>query len=220
MIRVLVVDEIMLVCSVIASVLSGEPDMEVSGCAASVDEALDLLDRCEVVLVSATMADGRALELTRLVVRSNPDVKVLVMGLVESRNVILQHIEAGACGYLLREDSVEELLKNIRAAYRGEALVSPEIAAALMARITELAGSCEEAWVDSQQYVDLTPREREVLDLVRKGLSNQEIADYLTIELGTVKNHVHNILRKLNVRSRHDAVAFSGFLENNSKLST
>jgi DNA-binding NarL/FixJ family response regulator len=214
----LIVDEVMLVCSVIASVISGEPDMEVSGCATTLDEAMDLVDECDIALVSTTMTDNRALELTRAIVMMNPEIKVLVMGLVEAGNVIVQHIEAGASGYLLRDDSVDELLKNIRAAYRNEALVSPEVAAALMARIAELAGSCQEAWVDGQQYTDLTPREREVLDLVRQGLSNQEIADYLTIELGTVKNHVHNILRKLNVRSRHDAVAFSGFLEDNNRL--
>jgi len=218
MIRILIVDEDMLVSSAIATVLAGEPDMEPVGSASTLDQAIDLVDGCDVALVSTTVADSRTHEVTRAIVKMNPNLKVLVMGLARSPNVIMQHIEAGARGYLLRDDSVDELLKNIRAAYRDEALVSPEVAAALIARIAELADSCQEAWVDGQQSGDLTPREREVLDLVRKGLSNQEIADYLTIELGTVKNHVHNILRKLNVRSRHDAVAFSGFLEDNGRL--
>jgi DNA-binding NarL/FixJ family response regulator len=102
---------------------------------------------------------------------------------------------------------VDELLRNIRAAYRGEALVSPEIAGALMSRVTELAQIFAEV-TSIPESVELTSREHEVLKLVAKDLSNQEIADRLVIEVGTVKNHVHSILQKLNASSREDAAAY------------
>jgi DNA-binding CsgD family transcriptional regulator len=112
-------------------------------------------------------------------------------------------------GYVLKDSSLAELLKNVRAAYNNEALVSPPIAAALMSYVAELVGFDPAAEQDLCAPQSLTRREREVLTLVQQGLTNQEIAESLVIELGTVKNHVHNILRKLNVNSRRDAVHVS-----------
>jgi DNA-binding NarL/FixJ family response regulator len=135
------------------------------------------------------------------------------------KDVILQYIEAGIAGYVLRDDSVDQLLHAVRAVYRGEAVVSPDIAAALMTRIAQLSNVCQgTTWSESGVFLELTPRERQVLVLVQQGLSNQEIAASLTIELGTVKNHIHNILRKLNVRSRHDAVAYLLVTRDNSAM--
>jgi DNA-binding NarL/FixJ family response regulator len=209
MIDVLIVNKSRLICSVIAAVLKEAPDIHAVGSATGVDEALDLLraSDCDVVLVSTNLPNDGALELTQAVKGDSP-VKVLVMGLVESEEVILRYIEAGAAGYVLREDAVDDLLKNIRAVYSGEALVSPEIAAALFAHIAELVEPRSAMGPGTDEPAGLTPREREVLDLVGEGLSNREIADRLVIEVGTVKNHVHSILQKLDVSSRHDAAAY------------
>ncbi|MEJ2559624.1 MAG: response regulator transcription factor [Anaerolineae bacterium] len=122
--------------------------------------------------------------------------------------MILRYIEAGAAGYVLREDAVDDLLKNIRAVHSGEALASPEMTAALLAHIAELSELRPPNEYDSQEFADITPRESEVLDLIAEGLSNQEIANRLVIELGTVKNHVHSILQKLDVGSRQDAAMY------------
>lgn len=212
MIRVLVVHEIRLMCTVMAAVLNQEPDIEVAGMATHLDEALPLVDKSDLVLVRSTLPDESALNLTRSIVKSNPAAKVVIVGLAESESGVLPYIEAGASAYVLAEDSVEKLLDTIRTAHRGEIHLSPEVASALMARVTELAEVAREAgstlFPPPDTPPDLTPREREVLELIAQGRTNPEIAERLNIELGTVKNHVHNILRKLNVSSREEAAAY------------
>jgi two-component system nitrate/nitrite response regulator NarL len=207
MIRVLIVNEIRLMANVIAATLEDEADIKVVGSATTAEQALALAPVCDVALVSTRLPDDGSLALTRLVTETYPEVKVLALGLAESEAEILQHVEAGAFGYVLKDDSLDELLRNIRAAYNDEALVSPEIAGVLMTRVSELAQLFTEA-TTLPDSVELTPREREVLRLIGQDLSNQEIADQLVIEVGTVKNHVHSILQKLNVNSRQDAAAF------------
>ena len=207
MIRVLLVNEIRLMSNVIAATLEDESDIQVVGSATTIEQALDLAANCDVVLISTRLPHEGALELIRALNEEYPEVKSLVLGLAESEEEILQYIEVGARGYVLKDDSVQELLRNIRAASSGEAMISPEIAAALMNRVNELAQVFAEA-AAIPDAVDLTPREHEVLQLIGQDLTNQEIADQLVIEVGTVKNHVHRILQKLNVNSRQDAAAY------------
>lgn len=209
MIRVLVVEEVRAICEVIATVLRAEPDIEVTGCATSLDEAMAQVHASDVVLVNTTLHNDSSTRLIRTLHKLAPKVKVVVMGLARSQHAILQCIEAGVAGYVLRDSSLGELLQNIRAAYNNEALVSPPIAAALMSYVAELVGFDPSSERELCAPQSLTRREREVLNLVQQGLTNQEIAESLVIELGTVKNHVHNILRKLNVTSRRDAVHVS-----------
>ena len=208
MIRVLLVNEIRLMCNVIASVLEDEPDIEVVGCATSVDQALDRAPESDVVLVSTRLPGNGALKLITAIAEVDPSVKVLALGLTESKERVLRYVEAGADGYVLKDDSVDELLTRIRAAYRDKALVSPQIAAALMSRVTEWAQLFADIEAGINESAGLTPRELEILELIGQGLTNQEIADRLFIEVGTVKNHVHSILQKLDVSSRQDATAY------------
>jgi RNA polymerase sigma factor (sigma-70 family) len=213
---VLLVNEMRLISNVIASVLEDEPDIEVVGRAASVDEALALATESDVVLVSTRLPDNGALKLTSAIAEADPSVKVLVMGLGESKGRVLRYIEAGADGYVLKNDSVDDLLEHIRAAQKGKALVSPKIAAALMTRVTELAQLFADIESGINEAIDLTPREREILELIGQGLTNQEIADHLVIEVGTVKNHVHSILQKLDVSSRQDAASYLALIKENA----
>lgn len=101
----------------------------------------------------------------------------------------------------------------MRAVQSGEALVSPNIAAALMSRVSELAQLFADVESGLNEAADLTPRECEILGLIGQGLTNQEIADRLVIEVGTVKNHVHSILQKLEVGNRRDAAAYLAVIE-------
>jgi DNA-binding NarL/FixJ family response regulator len=197
-----------LVCNVIASVLEDEPDIGIVGRATSVEQALAQVPEADVALVSTRLPDNGALRITETVVEENPAVKVVVLGLRESEKEVLRYVEAGADGYVLRDNSIEKLLDNIRAAADEEALVSPDIAYALMSRVYELAQLFSDVEAGISDPVDLTPREQEVLELVGEGLTNQQIADRLYIEVGTVKNHVHSILQKLDVSSREDAAAY------------
>jgi DNA-binding NarL/FixJ family response regulator len=216
MIRILIVDHSRLMCQMMRAVLKNEKDLEVAGCATTAEEALNQAPTCNVMLISTGLPNDVVHELIQKVCADHPEIKILVMGLPKSEKAILHYIEAGATGYILKEDSVDKLLKTIRAAYDGEAIVSPQIAAALMNRLAHLAnmygqGAIAQKWHESDE---LTRREQEVLHLIAQGLSNQEIANHLFIQVGTVKNHVHSVLRKLNVNSRKEAAVYLSAVSN------
>ena len=211
MIRVLIVDKLRLFCHTLKVVLQKEPDMTVVGCATTPEQALHQVPHADLVLVNTTIEAESTFELIHKISSQHPSVKVLVVGIAEMTDEILQYVEAGAVGYILKEDSVEKLLQKVRAAQKDEAMVSPQVAAQLMSRLAELSSIRSRLWAapeaQMRRFRDLTPREQEVLSLLGKGMSNQEIADQLYIEHGTVKNHVHRILKKLNASNRHEAAA-------------
>lgn len=127
---------------------------------------------------------------------------------VSAKAAVLRYIEEGAAGYVVEEDSLGDLVRKIRRVYANEFLVSPHIGGALIARLAELKRRVNSVRTMSalesfHEPAELTPREWEILRLIEQGMSNQEIANSLVIEMGTVKNHVHNILRKLDVQSRN-----------------
>lgn len=210
MIRTLIVDEHRISGTVLAAVLSEEPDIEIVGVATSAQETIDRIQHCDIVIINTSIQDDVALEITRLGLLPDINAKSLVMGIPESEDVILRYIEAGAAGFVLKDDSVEGLIQTMHAVYNDEAILPPNLAARLMNRVAELARAYETSGsLDGNMADELTRREQEVLDLISEGRTNQEIADTLIIELGTVKNHVHNILKKLNVNSRREAAAIA-----------
>jgi DNA-binding NarL/FixJ family response regulator len=213
MIRVLIVTEVQLTGQAIASVLDQEPDIEVTGYVASLPDALRLAAGSDVALISPRLPDNSALKLTHTLAARFPDLKILALGLTESRAWVLEYVEAGADGYVARDDTIDDLLRRVRAARQDRAVVSPEIAAALMDRVARYAQLFDEVESGVYDEANLTPRERETLELIGQGLTNREIADRLVIEVGTVKNHVHSILGKLGVSSRDDAAAYLAFME-------
>ena len=171
----------------------------------------------DMVLVSTRLPNDGALQLTDTMTEVDSSLKVLALGVSEKKERILQFVEAGASGYVRKDDSVDDLIKAIRAAHRDQAKVSPGVAAALMARVSELTDllTMFEGGMP-EDYSELTPRELEILELIAKGYSNQKIADHLFIEVGTVKNHVHSILNKLDVRSREDAASYLAIIQGQS----
>lgn len=215
MIRILVVHPTRLVGSLYASVFDDRPNMEVVGLAMTVEDALEQVESCgcNIALASATLANNGALFLTKEISQNHPDIKVLIVGLPKSKSAILQYVMAGASGYVLQDVTIDVLLENVKAVQEDKALVSPSMAAAFMEHIAELAHISPGPYLQPGAYSELTPRELEVLELISDGLTNQEIADRLYIEVGTVKNHVHNILKKLDVASREDAAAHLPFIK-------
>ena len=215
-IKVLVVNDVRLIGNLFASVLEDESDMEVVGCFSTLADSLEHINaqKVDIVLVSVGLPDQGALQLTHTIVESSPDTKVLVVGLAEeNQQDALRYIEAGAAGYILKDSSLQELTDMIRLAERGEARVSTRMAGVMMERLFRLARmfSTVEQKVDGD--VRLTSRELEVLQFIGKGLTNQEIAARLVVEVGTVKNHVHRILEKLNVSSRQEAASYLAFIK-------
>ena len=232
MIRVLVVDKNRLNCEMFSSILAESPDIAVIGQCTTISSALSCVAGSNVVLVSSNLPDDGACRLTYAIAHpaarsiltadmhtglisnkqhdfsSKVHPQVLIVGLSESHPTIVRYIEAGARGYISRNASVEELIRHIQSVNRGKTLLSPSLAAVLMARLTELATCFEEMKPGLNQTLNLTPREREVLELLGQDFSNQDIAEQLVIEVGTVKNHVHNILSKLNVSNRREAAIY------------
>lgn len=214
-IQVLLVNEFRLIGNVIIAALEDEPDIHVVGCVTTTEEALKIVQESDVdvALVSTRLPNEGAIDLTKAITDFAPSTKVLALGLTEEKQRVLRYVEAGATGYILKDDSLDDLIETVRAAQDGKVFVSPKIAAALMERLSDLAqifSSVENSITDTP---GLTSRELEVLELIGKDFTNQEISEKLVIEIGTVKNHVHSILEKLNVGSRGEAAAYLAFIK-------
>jgi two-component system, NarL family, nitrate/nitrite response regulator NarL len=202
-IRVLVVDDTRLCREGLASILAGEAWV---ASAATADGAITALDRIggfppDVVLVNVATVGGIAT--LAAVADAASHARVIAIGGSEREDEVVACAEAGAAGYLLRDGSLEDLRATVQSVARGETLCSPRVAAALLRRVASLAAE-RQTWA-RRSY--LTGREREILGLIDQGLSNKQIAQRLSIEVRTVKNHVHSILEKLQVHRRGEAAA-------------
>ncbi len=210
MIRMLLAHPSRLICDSLRTALDNVADVYLVGCAATVEELYFLLPHANVLLLGAELEDTTAFDLLDEMRITHPQTKVLILGVDECPHTIIRYVEAGAAGYILQNESVEDVVQKLQAAYQEEAIISPSIAAALMSRLSHLANlEMPLAFVKARgtQLEELTGREEEVLELITAGCTNQEIAEKLVIECGTVKNHVHNILKKLEVKSRHEAAS-------------
>ena len=156
----------------------------------------------DVLLLDVAMP--AALATLRVVAAEHPHVRVLALAVEETEAIVIACAEAGVAGYVPRDVSVAEVAAMVREAARGEATCSPRIAARLLHRVAVLAAGRA---ADAAPDTGLTPRETEILALIDDGLSNKQIALRLCIEVATVKNHVHNILNKLQVSRRGEAAA-------------
>lgn len=210
MIHVLIVDPQCLNGTMMATVLQNQPDVHVIGHVSELASALRHIEQCDVMLVSAELPDGGALELARQC--RSKRAKALITGLIDSPALILSYLEAGAAGYILRDGTSDELIQRVQGVLSGQVELPGSIVMLLVERMRELASLTQrldqEAAKNQPRRVELTERERAVLSLLAQGMTNQEIAEVLVIEAGTVKNHVHNILKKLNVSSRVAAARY------------
>lgn len=208
MIRILLGHPSRLVCDSLRTALDNVDDVYVVGCATRAEELHFLLPHGNVVLMGTELEDASALDMMNEIRLTHPQLKVLIIGLDDNPDVILRHIEAGAAGYILQDESIVDMVEKLHAASEEKAIISPSVAAAMMDRLAHLANlDTPLAYLEARevQLNELTSREEEVLGLITEGLSNQEIADRLYIECGTVKNHVHKILKKLDVNNRQEA---------------
>jgi DNA-binding NarL/FixJ family response regulator len=203
-IRVLIVNDSPLYREGLAHVLGKFESMSVVGAVADPDEILaqGAGFQPDVILVQLTASYGPTA--LRACADAAPYAKVIALGVPDAEKTIIACAEAGAAGYLLQHESLDDLVSTIAAVGRGEVSCPPRIAATLFKRIGELAAE-RRAWASAAR---LTPRELEIVDLIDRGLSNKEIALCLSIQVRTVKNHVHNILEKLQVRRRGEAAAW------------
>lgn len=205
-VRIFIADDNRLLREGLASMLEEIDDISVLGMAASGKEALDQIRKLlpEIALVDIGMPDKDGLVVTRTLRKELPDIKVIILGMADLTEEIMACIEAGAAGYVLKEASFDYLVEMIRSVQRGESFCSPRMAASLFSRVAELVGEKV-----PESSVKLTPREVQVINKIADGLTNREIARQLFIEEQTVKNHVHNILDKLQLHNRLEAVQYA-----------
>lgn len=160
--------------------------------------------RTDLVLVDASVDVDTALATVRYLHDHLPHLKIVPLGVGEEGDVV-RFIEAGATAYLLVTESFDDLVATLRDVHRGRADCAPEVAVRVLERIVDLSRSAGDDHPPPPEH-PLTPREQEVLELLADGLANKEIAARLDIALSTVKNHVHNLLEKLGVGRRREAV--------------
>ena len=200
-IRVIVVDDHAMVRRGLATFLKVYDDLELAGEAASGQAAIQLCNTLhpDVVLMDMVMPDMDGAAATQMIRKQSPGIQVLALTSFKEGTLVQSALQAGAIGYLLKDVSADELAQAIRAARAGRSTLSPEAAQALV-----LATSQPPA-----PGLDLTEREREVLALLIEGLNNTQIAAKLNVSPSTVKSHVSNILSKLGVASRTEAVTLA-----------
>ncbi len=208
-IRVLIADDQALFRRGLYVVLGTEENIEVVAEAENGEEAIAKAQELapDVVLMDVRMPRVNGIDAARQISMDVPSTKILMLTVSDEEDDLYEAIKAGANGYLLKEISVEEVAEAIRAVVQGQSLISPSMASKLLNEFNMLAKKAEER----QQFPApaLTGRELEVLKLVAKGMSNREIADELYISENTVKNHVRNILEKLHLHSRMEAVIYA-----------
>ncbi len=197
-IKVLIVEDHKVVAQGLRSLISQEPDLEVLGVASSVEEAAlagrDL--KPDVLLVDFRLPDGNGAEAVAAIRRTNPKVKVLFLSAVDNPGALMTAIQVGARGYMLKANAAEEVVQAVRRVAAGEMLISATALAALIAEKGE----------QTHLLDTLTQRERQVLHLIAQGLDNRTVAEQLGVEYGTVRSHVRNLIAKLEVHNKMQAI--------------
>jgi DNA-binding NarL/FixJ family response regulator len=205
-IRVLLVDDHQLLTGALAALLSREPDMEVVGVAGTVADAKTMAkDRLDVVLMDYRLPDGTGAEATRAIKARWPAARVVMLTGVNDDETILESIQAGADGYLTKDRAVDEVVSAVRAAHAGETLLPRSVIVGIAQRVV----AARDKGTERRQSEPLTARELEVLKALTEGLSTPEICERLFIAPNTLRTHVQNIMGKLRVHSKLEAVAFA-----------
>ncbi len=208
MIKTLIVDDHALFREGLASLLAGQPDFTVIGEAACVQGAIAMAHdlRPDLVLMDFTLPDGTGLDATRAILGRHPDTKIVFLTVHEDDERLFAAIRSGAKGYMLKNVPVAKLLEHLRGLERNEAAILPAMTGRIL---EELARTRPGQQPDHSALTQLTSRELDVLRELTKGASNREIAERLFITENTVKNHVGNILNKLNLPNRREAARFA-----------
>ncbi len=213
-IRVLIADDHRLFREMLYHTLQDEEDIEVAGQAVDGKEAVEMVRELkpDIILLDINMPRIDGIETTRILTGECPQVKIVILTAIDDDDYLFTLIQAGATGYLLKDTSSQNVVNAIRAAYSGESLIQPRLASRVLKKLNRLMeqekkpASCP----DKKEKLNLlTEREREVLELAGMGKNNREIAGALFISDATVKTHVMNCMRKLNLRDRVEMVLFA-----------
>lgn len=208
--RVLLIEDNRLLREGIAAMLNAQDDFEVVAVAEDGDviERLRDTDRTpDVVLLDLALEKADSLQLMSTLQSELPHARIIAMDVLPDQADIVAIVKAGASGFVLKSASVQEYVDAIRTVARGESVLPEVLTTSLFMQIVD--GALENDATIVESSIQLTPREKEVVDLISDGMSNKEIASRLNIATHTVKSHVHNVLEKLALRSRLQIAAFA-----------
>ena len=205
-IRVLLADDHAILRDGIRALLEDEPEMEIIGEAENGLDVVRMVDQLkpDIVLMDIGMPRLNGLEATRQILNLSPTTRVLILTMHDNEEYIRQVLAAGALGYILKDAAARELIQAIKVVHRGEAVLSPAI--------TRLVIEDYLRWGDLQTEEDmicLTPREREVLQLIAEGYTNKQMADILCISIKTVQSHRMKMMQKLDLHNRGELIKYA-----------
>jgi DNA-binding NarL/FixJ family response regulator len=200
-VRVLVVDDHQMFTASLAHALQSEPDLLVVGQATSISEARDLVASAapDVVLLDHRLPDGDGVSAIAELRGIRPTARIVVLTATASDRVLVAAMESGAAGFIAKTQRLDDVIAGVRAAAQGESVISARLLTRLLPRLQRQGGG----------RAELTDREREILDLLARGLSNADIAERLTISVHTVRNHVANLSAKLGAHSKLEVLAIA-----------
>lgn len=200
-IRVLIVDDQPLICDGISKLLEGEKEIQVIGTAYSGEEAIEKANKLkpDIILMDIRMPGIDGIEATKIIKSNNPSIQIIAISVYEEDELVIQMFQAGAVGYILKDISLENLVKAIKNVYKGNTMINPGVSRKLVRMLTE----------DKNTDTVLTPREVEILRELARGKSNKEIGEKLYLSESTVKTHISHIFQKIGVRSRSEAIIYA-----------
>lgn len=200
-IRVLIVDDQPLICDGISKLLEGEKEIQVIGTAYSGEEAIEKANKLkpDIILMDIRMPGIDGIEATKIIKSNNPSIQIIAISVYEEDELVIQMFQAGAVGYILKDISLENLVKAIKNVYKGNTMINPGVSRKLVRMLTE----------DKNTDTVLTPREVEILRELARGKSNKEIGEKLYLSESTVKTHISHIFQKIGVRSRSEAILYA-----------
>jgi len=209
MIKILLVDDQQLVRQGIHFLLESEKDLHVVGHATNGLEAVEESKRLlpDVILMDIRMPEMDGVQATQAILETQPNIGIIILTTFDDDEYVFEGLKAGARGYFLKDVSSEELAAAIRTVFHGGALIQPSITRKVLSEFSRLATNIPPNRIPNKEILEpLTEREMDVLKAISEGLSNKEISQKLFITEGTVKNHVSNLIAKLNVRDRTQAI--------------
>ena len=205
-IRIAIIDDNRLVREALTALLNRLTDIRVVS--SDVADSASLAEtKPDVLLLDVGLRDQDSLRVAATLRQENPDAKIIVMDLLPVNEEIVEYVNAGVSGFVLKDASFDEFLATIRAVAAGTKVLPPRMTESLFSQIAKEVDGQEPAKV--LEAVRMTPREREVIDLIGEGLSNKEIAQRLNIATHTVKSHVRNVMEKLALHTRLQIAAYS-----------
>ncbi|WP_330619652.1 response regulator transcription factor [Vallitalea pronyensis] len=209
MINVLLVDDQDIILQGLSMILGKANDMTIVGAVRNGQEAINKCktENVDIVLMDIRMPVVNGVEATQSIKASNPDIKVIMLTTFQDDEYIFNSLKYGASGYLLKDAMPTEISEAIRTVYHGGTLINPTVATKIVNQFKKIAGEEEQA--SSMDIEQLTIREKDICKLLAEGHNNKEIANVLFLSEGTVKNHITNILSKLQLRDRTQLAIFA-----------